>query len=135
MKIYFTIAGTKHHYGQEFMEKDMKVRLEKEPDNEYDTEAVKVMMDGLGLVGYVANSPYTVLGESYSAGRLYDKIGDTAEGTILYVLDKGVLCFLETGDTRPGGMIGITPAGFRLWKKRWLCLAGLKQNTSELPTE
>ena len=98
MKIYFTIAGTKHHYGQEFMEKDMKVRLEKEPDNEYDTEAIKVMMDGLGHVGYVANSPYTVLGESYSAGRLYDKIGDTAEGAILYVLDKGVLCFLEIGD-------------------------------------
>ncbi len=95
MKIYFTIAGTKHHYGQDFMEKDMKVRLEKEPDNEYDTEAIKVMMDGLGHVSYVANSPYTVLGESYSAGRLYDKIGDTAEGTILYVMDKGVLCFLE----------------------------------------
>ena len=52
-------------------------------------------MDGLGLVGYVANSPYTVVGESYSAGRLYDKIGDTAEGTIMYVLDKGVLCWLE----------------------------------------
>ncbi len=98
MKIYFTIAGTKHHYGQEFMEKDMKVRLEKEPDNEYDSEAIKVMMEGLGHVGYVANSPYTVLGESYSAGRLYDKIGDTAEGTILYVLDKGVLCFLEMED-------------------------------------
>ncbi len=98
MKIYFTIAGTKHHYGQEFMEKDMKVRLEKEPDNEYDAEAIKVMMEGLGHVGYVANSPYTVLGESYSAGRLYDKIGDTAEGTILYVLDKGVLCFLEVED-------------------------------------
>lgn len=98
MKIYFTIAGTRHHYGQEFMEKDMKVRLEKEPDNEYDSEAIKVMMEGLGHVGYVANSPYTVLGESYSAGRLYDKIGDTAEGTILYVLDKGVLCFLETED-------------------------------------
>ena len=96
MKIYFTIAGTKHHFGQDFMEKDMKVRLEKEPDNEYDREAIKVMLDGLGHVGYVANSPYTVVGESYSAGRLYDKIGDTAEGTVLYVLDKGVLCFLET---------------------------------------
>ena len=95
MKIYFTIAGTKHHYGQEFMEKDMKVRLEKEPDNEADTEAIKVMMDRLGHVGYVANSPYTVLGESYSAGRLYDKIGDTASGTIRYVLDKGVLCELQ----------------------------------------
>lgn len=98
MKIYFTIAGTNHHYGQDFMKKDMKVSLEKEPDNEYDREAIKVMMEGLGLVGYVANSPYTVLGESYSAGRLYDKIGDTAEGTILYVLDKGVLCFLEIED-------------------------------------
>ena len=95
MKIYFTIAGTKHHYGQDFMEKGMTVRLEKEPD----TEAIMVTMEGLGLVGYVANSPYTVLGESYSAGRLYDKIGDTAEGTIQYVMEKGVVCCLETDGT------------------------------------
>ena len=95
MRIYFTVTGTGHYFGQEFLEKDMSVRLEKEPDNEYDREAVKVMMEGLGLVGYVANSPRTVQGESWSAGRLYDKIGDTAEGTVLYVLDSGVLCFLE----------------------------------------
>ena len=95
MKIFFTIAGTRHHFGQEFMEKDMPVHLEKEPDNDYDKEAIKVMMEGLGLVGYVANSPHTVQGDSWSAGRLYDKIGDTAEGTILYVMDAGVLCFLE----------------------------------------
>jgi hypothetical protein len=37
------------------------------------------------------------VGESYSAGRLYDKIDDTAEGTVLYVVDKGVLCFIEEG--------------------------------------
>ena len=95
MKTYFTIAGTKHHYGHNFMERDMKVRLEKEPENEYDTEAIKVTMEGLGTVGYVANSHYTVIGESYSAGRLYDKIGDTAEGTILYILDNGVVCTLD----------------------------------------
>ena len=95
MKIWFTIAGTNHHYGDKFMEKDMPVHLEKEPDNEHDSEAIKVMMDGLGLVGYVANSPYTVVGESWSAGRLYDKIDDTAEGTIQYVLPKGILCWLE----------------------------------------
>jgi hypothetical protein len=95
MKTYFTITGTKHYYGQDFFEKGMKVRLEKEPDNKVDREAIKVTMEGLGLVGYVANSTFTVLGEIHSAGRLYDKIVDTASGTIRYVLDKGVLCELE----------------------------------------
>ena len=94
-RIYFTIAGTNHHYGQEFFEPKMSVHLVKEPDNEFDTEAIKVEMEGLGHVGYVANSPYTVAGKSYSAGRLYDKIGDTAEGTVLYVLPKGVLCYVN----------------------------------------
>ncbi len=95
MKIWFTIAGTNFRYGSDFMEKGMKVRLVKEPDNEYDNEAIKVMMDGFGHVGYVANSPRTVLGESWSAGRIYDKIGDTAEGKIKYVSEKGVLCTLK----------------------------------------
>ncbi len=53
-KIYFTVSGTKHYYGQEFFETKQKVKLVKEPDNEYDKEAIKVEMDGLGLVGYVA---------------------------------------------------------------------------------
>ena len=42
MAIFFTIAGTNHHYGSDFMEKDMKVFLEKEPDNDHDREAIKV---------------------------------------------------------------------------------------------
>ena len=95
MKIFFTIAGTRHHYGQDFFEKDMRVRLEKEPDNEHDREAIKVMLEGLGLVGYVANSPYTVVGESWSAGRLYDRIGDTAEGEVVFVTDDAVLGTVE----------------------------------------
>ena len=48
----------------------MKVKLVKEPDNEVDSEAIKVEMPGIGQIGYVANSPYTVIGESMSAGRI-----------------------------------------------------------------
>ena len=91
-KIYFTITGTGHYFGSDFLKPDMRVRLTKEPDNDYDKEAVRVELEGLGTIGYVANSPYTVVGESYSAGRLYDKIGDTAEGAVMYVLNGGVLC-------------------------------------------
>lgn len=91
-KVFFTIAGAKHYYGQEFFEPKMEVKLIKEPDNEYDKEAIKVELEGLGLVGHVANSPYTVMGESMSAGRIYDRIGDEAVGVVKYVLTKGVLC-------------------------------------------
>lgn len=76
----------------------MEVKLVKEPDNEFDKEAIKVEMPGIALIGYVANSPYTVIGESFSAGRLYDRIGDTARGTVLYILPKGVLCVLNAED-------------------------------------
>ena len=40
----------------------MKIRLEKEPDNAYDKEAIMVKLEGRGKIGYVANSPYTVAG-------------------------------------------------------------------------
>ena len=94
-KTYFTLTGTQYFQGKDFLEKDMKVRLIKDPDNDYDKEAIKVELEGLGQIGHVANSPYTVVGESYSAGRLYDIIGDEAEGTIVYVMPTGVLCKLN----------------------------------------
>lgn len=96
-EVFFTITGTRHYHGTEFMKEGMKVKLEKDPDNTHDKEAIKVLIHGIGQVGSVANSPYTVVGESMSAGRLYDKIGDTAEGEILYILPDGVLCVLNEG--------------------------------------
>ena len=105
MKIWFTITGMSHYHGDAFVKKGMKVRLEKEPDNRYDREAIKVMMDGVGHIGYVANSPWTVIGESYSAGRLYDRIGDTAKGKVKLVTARGILCTLKKdkskGDASP----------------------------------
>ena len=99
--IYFTITGTNHYHGLDFFAPKMKVRLVKEPENKYDKEAIRVELPGLGKVGYVANSTGTVLGESFSAGRLYDRIGDAAEGSVLYKLRNGVLCILTKNDV-PG---------------------------------
>lgn len=94
-KIYFTLTGTKHYFGKEFLKKGMKLRLEKEPDNEYDKEAIKATFEGIGKIGYVANSSYTVLGDSMSAGRIYDKIGDTAKAKVVLVTERGTICKLS----------------------------------------
>ena len=94
-KIYFTITGTKYRYGHEFMKPGLKVNLVKEPENEYDKEAIAVMLPGLSKIGYVANSTYTVKGESWSAGRLYDRFGKKATGTVKIVLPDAVICKLD----------------------------------------
>ncbi len=47
-KVFITLTGTKHYFGNDFLEKGTKIRLEKEPDNEYDKEAIKVIYEGLG---------------------------------------------------------------------------------------
>ena len=78
-KIFITLTGTKHYFGNDFLKKGIKVRLEKDPDNEYDKEAIKVTYEGLGKIGYVANSSYTV-------------IGDTAYAKVVLVTPAGTIC-------------------------------------------
>lgn len=90
-EMYFTITGCNYYFGNEFMKKGMKVKLVKEPDNKFDKEAIQVKIKGLGKCGYVANSHYTVKGESMSAGRLYDKLGNKAKGKIVFVMDGGAI--------------------------------------------
>ena len=96
--IYVTVVGMKHHLGSDFLKEGMRLTLRKEPDNEVDTEAIAARLEGLGTVGYVANCYFTVVGECWSAGRLYDRVGDEAHATVKYVLDKGLVCEVEPAD-------------------------------------
>ena len=93
MKVYITVSGMAYRYRTDFIAESMvgslKLQLEKEPDNKYDKEAIMVKAPGLGKVGYVANSVNTVCEDCYSAGRLYDKIGDRAECLVEYKLGEG----------------------------------------------
>ncbi len=99
-KVYFTIVGMNHHHGYDFLKSGMKVRLVKEPDNAFDKEAIRVEMNGMGLIGYVANSIHTVKGESMSAGRLYDRIGKKAEGTVQFITPYYVVGTVRNKDLK-----------------------------------
>ena len=73
----------------------MDLVLRKEPDKEYDKEAIRVEIPGIGKVGYVANSNYTVLGETLSAGRLCDKIGKKARAKVELITERGAVARRE----------------------------------------
>lgn len=98
--VFVTVVGMNHYHGTEFITEkhigSLRVRLAKEPENEYDHEAIKVTLPGLGKIGYVANSVATVGEECYSGGRLYDKIRDFAMAVVEYKLDAGtIVCRVE----------------------------------------
>ena len=82
MKYYVTLTGLNYRYGTMPFAVGQKVRLVKEPENQADREAIRAELPGLGKVGYVANS----------AGRLYDKIGNTAVAKVKYILCDAVIC-------------------------------------------
>ena len=91
----FYADGNKALFRKRISKKGTKICLEKEPDNEYDKEAIKVTYEGLGKIGYVANSSYTVIGDSMSAGRIYDKIGKKANAKVVLVIDHGTICSIS----------------------------------------
>mgnify|MGYP003239592325 CR=1 FL=1 len=86
MKCYVTLTGLNYRFGTQPFAVGQKVKLVKEPENDFDREAIRAELPGLGKVGYVANSTHTVLGDCYSAGRIYDKIGAAATAKVKYVL-------------------------------------------------
>ena len=46
--IYFTVTGTNYYYGNEYFKPEMKLQLNKEPDNNADKEAIRVEHECLG---------------------------------------------------------------------------------------
>ena len=92
MKIYFTLTGTDYYHGKGYLKNGMRIKLIKEPDNPYDSEAIRVEMAPLSKIGYGANNTKTVIGDSWSAGRMYDHIGKKADAVVKLVTERGVLC-------------------------------------------
>ena len=91
-EVYITVTGTLYRYGTEMVEKGDILYLKKDTNNEYDTESIQVNHIPFGKIGYVANSVQTVIGECISAGRLYDKIGQTTEAVVTFKSEDYIIC-------------------------------------------
>lgn len=82
----FTITG-RNHYNNICLEAGAPLRLVKEPDNQYDKDAIAVYFNN-EKAGYVANNPYTKYELTSSASELQDKIQFTTKGQYLVCLSS-----------------------------------------------
>ena len=98
-KTYFvTITGLNHYYGQKPFEIGRVIKLIKEPDNEYDNEAIVAFLPFIDKIGYVANSTNTVYQGTISAGRLYDKIDDYAYAKVMFITHSSAIALVLDKD-------------------------------------
>lgn len=89
-----TLTGLNHYYGRAPFKPGRIIRLEKEPDNSYDSEAIRAVLPFIDKVGYVANSTNTVYDGTISAGRLYDRMDNHAYAKVLFVTHSSVIAQL-----------------------------------------
>ncbi len=95
-ELYFTVNAVNLFNGIKPFKRNSIVKLVKEPENNYDEEAIRVELRYAGPSGYVANSVTTVAKGTYSAGRLYDKILDVDYGRIIFILRESAIAKLFT---------------------------------------
>lgn len=95
---FVTITGFKAYEGLFPFKVGYLVRCEKEPDNPYDSEAIRCTMPMIGTVGYIANSTGTVAGGTMSAGRIYDKVEKKFYVRVLFTTFTKIICRIEDGE-------------------------------------
>lgn len=91
---FITLTGANYYYGMKPFKVGRVLKLKKDVENEYDDEAVSVLLPFIDKVGYVANSPHTVAKGTYSAGRIYNLFDDIAYAKVLFITKESVICEL-----------------------------------------
>lgn len=94
---YVTITGFWHYYGRELFKPGRVFSCEKEPNNHYDDEAIKVVDDDFGTVGYVANSINTRAIGTYSAGKIGVHVKKKFKIEVMFVTASKVICRVVDG--------------------------------------
>ena len=91
---FVTITGLNHYYGAKPFKIGRIFKLVKEPDNDYDEEAICACLPFIDRIGYVANSTNTVYQGTISAGRIYDKIEDYAYARTMFITHSSVIALV-----------------------------------------
>lgn len=90
-EILVTIVGMRYYLGIDVFDPGKKYVIRKDKINEYDCDAIEVMLNKRTRIGFIANSHYTSAKGTYSAGRLYDKIRNKAVIKVLAIVNNSTV--------------------------------------------
>lgn len=94
--LFATVVGLKNYKGNQVFKLGSIIKLIKEPDNDFDTEAIMCELKYIGKTGYIANSTKTVIKGTMSAGRIYDKIEEVSFAEVKFIADDSVIAKVLT---------------------------------------
>lgn len=100
---FVTIVGTDHYFGTSVFKVGQTVYGVKEPDNEHDQEAIKIVTDTGVTLGYIANSIYTVAKGCHSAGRVLDTFEDRLLCQVQFIVKNVVIAQIIRPEQKKSG--------------------------------
>ncbi len=89
--VFVTVVGQKFFEHSNKLQVGNIVLFAKDYENQFDDEAIAVLMKGVGQIGYVANSTSTVARGTKSAGRIYDTFGEICYGVVRFILKQNAI--------------------------------------------
>lgn len=92
--MFITITGMKYYLGMDVFRINQMIVLEKDEDNGDDSEAICVRIDGGAKVGYVANSVYTKVKGTYSAGYVHRDVKEDTKAIVRFITHDSVIAEL-----------------------------------------
>lgn len=96
--MYITVMAFENKHGAKALKLNGIVKLEKDPTNPHDAEAIACEVRHFGKIGYVANSTRSVIKGCMSGGRLYDKIADVYFARIQFISGNTAIAKVLSSD-------------------------------------
>ncbi len=96
-EVYVTLTGFYNYYGSKPFAIGRRIRCVKEPQNPYDTEAIRAEMKYIGTVAYVANSINTVAMGTSSAGAVGHLVKSMFTVEVKFMTSTQIICKVIDG--------------------------------------
>ena len=90
--MFVTVTGFSHYWDKKPFSIGQQFLCVKDPQNPYDSEAIAVFALGGYKVGYLANGVKTKANGTFSAARIYDRVGSYFFIEVCFSTDTKIIC-------------------------------------------